>query len=350
MKPIEFVLMKTFFCVHSTDGNIIIGDRRNNRIQVFYPDGQFKFAFGSKGSQDGELELPAGVTTDRQNRIIVADKDNHRIQIFSSNGRFLLKFGCYGRDLGEFQYPWDVATNSNGHILVTDTRNHRIQMFTSMGHFITKYSFEAYYDRHLKSHITPRGICFTPDGDILVTDFENHRIMKMDGNLTMVCIHNFIFWTSFDNVIGTFDTKTRFIWIIQVKLVRGHEGDGEVHEFNRPSGLCCDDKGQVVIADSKNQRVLVYNTDFEFQWMVSEHLLKPSKSIKIALIFVASFVLIALTFLQLDLRRTLSELNNEKDRPSDVAILPDGRIVVLFETSPDTKDFPHPLKTFVQIY
>lgn len=53
---------------------------------------------------------------------------------------------------------------------------------------------------------------------------------------------------------------------------------------------------------------------------------------------------------QLDLRRTLSELNNEKDRPSDVAILPDGRIVVLFETSPDTKDFPHPLKTFVQIY
>lgn len=137
---------------------------------------------------DGELDLPAGVTTDRQNRIIVADKDNHRIQVFSSTGRFILKFGGYGRDLGEFQYPWDVTTNSNGHILVTDTRNHRIQMFTSMGHFITKYSFESYYNRHLKSHITPRGICFTPDGDILVTDFENHRIMKMDGNLTMVRI------------------------------------------------------------------------------------------------------------------------------------------------------------------
>ena len=54
-----------------------------------------------------------------------------------------------------------------------------------------------------------------------------------------------------------------------MKLVRGHEGEGEIHEFNRPSGLCCDDKGQVVIADSKNQRVLIYNTDFEFQWMVS---------------------------------------------------------------------------------
>lgn len=190
--PLEGQLSRPWGVCVDKDSNIIIGDRRNNRIQVFYPDGQFKFSFGSKGSLDGELELPAGVTTDRQNRIIVADKDNHRIQIFSSTGRFILKFGCYGRDLGEFQYPWDVATNSNGNILVTDTRNHRIQMFTSMGHFITKYSFEAYYDRHLKSHITPRGICFTPDGDILVTDFENHRIMKMDGNLTMVRIFQWI--------------------------------------------------------------------------------------------------------------------------------------------------------------
>lgn len=168
-------------------GNIIIGDRRNNRIQIFYPDGTFKFAFGTKGSGDGQLELPAGVTTDRQNRIIVADKDNHRIQIFSSAGRFILKFGSYGRDLGEFQYPWDVAVNSIGNIIATDTRNHRIQMFTSNGHFITKYSFDsAYYEKHLKSHITPRGLAFTPSGDILVTDFENHRIMKLDGNLTMV--------------------------------------------------------------------------------------------------------------------------------------------------------------------
>lgn len=169
------------------DGYIIIGDRRNNRIQIFYPDGTFKFAFGSKGSGDGQLELPAGVTTDRQNRIIVADKDNHRIQIFSSTGRFILKFGGYGRELGEFQYPWDVAVNSMGNIIATDTRNHRIQMFTSNGHFITKYSFDTtYYEKHLKSHITPRGLCFTPNGDILVTDFENHRIMKLDANLTMV--------------------------------------------------------------------------------------------------------------------------------------------------------------------
>lgn len=52
-------------------------------------------------------------------------------------------------------------------------------------------------------------------------------------------------------------------------MVRGREGESELHEFNRPSGICCDDNGRVVVADSKNQRVLVYNTNLDLQWVVS---------------------------------------------------------------------------------
>lgn len=52
-------------------------------------------------------------------------------------------------------------------------------------------------------------------------------------------------------------------------MIRGREGYGEVLEFNRPSGICCDDKGLFALADSKNQRVLVYNSTIEFQYAVS---------------------------------------------------------------------------------
>jgi tripartite motif-containing protein 71 len=41
---------------------------------------------------------------------------------------------------------------------------------------------------------------------------------------------------------------------------------------------------------------------------------------------------------------------DEKDRPSDIALLPDGRLVVMVETSPDARDQCSPQKTFVQIY
>lgn len=110
------------------DGNVIVADRRNNRIQVFYPDGSFKLKFGSKGTGNGQFDLPAGISTDPSSRIVVVDKDNHRVQIFSMTGNFLLKFGSYGKDCGQFQYPWDVSVNSKGEMLVTDSRNHRIQV------------------------------------------------------------------------------------------------------------------------------------------------------------------------------------------------------------------------------
>lgn len=63
------------------EGNIIIADRRNNRIQIFYPDGSYKHKFGSKGNGNGQFDLPAGISTDPQNRIVVVDKDNHRVQV-----------------------------------------------------------------------------------------------------------------------------------------------------------------------------------------------------------------------------------------------------------------------------
>lgn len=169
------------------DGNVIVADRRNNRVQVFYPNGIFKLKFGSKGSGNGQFDLPAGISTDALNRIVVVDKDNHRIQIFTAVGTFVLKYGSYGKDCGQFQYPWDVAVNSKGDMLVTDSRNHRIQMFNQDGHFISRFSFDGVnHSRSLKGLTTPRGVCYTPQGDIIVSDFENHRLLLIDAALTKV--------------------------------------------------------------------------------------------------------------------------------------------------------------------
>lgn len=63
------------------NGNILVSDRRNNRVQVFHPDGTLKFKFGRKGVGNGEFDLPAGICVDIDNRIIVVDKDNHRVQV-----------------------------------------------------------------------------------------------------------------------------------------------------------------------------------------------------------------------------------------------------------------------------
>ncbi|XP_068620744.1 protein wech [Battus philenor] len=269
------------------EGNIIVADRRNNRIQIFSNRGEFKMMFGAKGTGPGEFDLPAGITTDTYGRIIVIDKDNHRVQIFTSSGNFILKFGSFGKECGQFQYPWDVAVNTLGNIVVTDTRNHRIQLFTSDGSYITKFVFEAANPaKLLKGPTTPRGVCFTTSGNIIVSDFENHRLLMVDPTLSKVlhCI--------------------------------GREGSG-IGELNRPSGIVTDDDGRIIVADSKNHRVLVFTSELRILWAV-------------------------------DLK---SPGLDDKDRPSDVALTPEGFLVVLFETLPDTaRDIASHGKQYIKVY
>ena len=150
----------------------------------------------------------------------------------------------------------------------------------------------------MKGLTTPRGVTFTPEGDIIITDFENHRLILIDGDMT------------------------------RVLAAKGHEGAG-MHEFCRPSGICCDDDGRVIVADSKNQRVVTFSSQLEFLWSTE---IRPTSTYGP---FLASHV--------------FSD-DNEKDRPSDIALLLDGRLIVLVETSPDSRDQCSKHKTFVQIY
>lgn len=169
------------------NNEIIIADRRNNRIQVFFADGSFKFKFGTKGTGNGQFDLPAGLATDQNNRIVVVDKDNHRLQVFSNTGVFIHKFGSYGKELSQFMYPWACAVNTKSQILVTDSRNHRIQLFSPDGHFISRFSFDGLnHSRYLKGLTTPRGVAFNPQGNIIISDFENHRLILIDASMTKV--------------------------------------------------------------------------------------------------------------------------------------------------------------------
>ncbi|XP_014274463.1 E3 ubiquitin-protein ligase TRIM71 [Halyomorpha halys] len=211
----------------TAEGNIVVADRSNNRIQIFKPDGSFLHKFGSHGSEPGYFDRPAGVAVDHHGRIIVTDKDNHRIQVFTQEGRFLFTFGEKGSKNSQFNYPWDLAVNSQGKILVSDTRNHRIQYFENDGTFISKYGFENCINM-AKHFDSPRGVCFGAKDCIIITDFNNHRVVVLD--------HNF--------------RNARFL---------GYEGCGE-KQFLRPQGVAVDSFGNIIVADSRNNRIQVFDS------------------------------------------------------------------------------------------
>jgi tripartite motif-containing protein 71 len=50
-------------------------------IQVFQPNGQFLTAFGSWGSQDGQLKGLEAIAI-YGGHVVASDRENHRLQLF----------------------------------------------------------------------------------------------------------------------------------------------------------------------------------------------------------------------------------------------------------------------------
>ena len=78
------------------DGNLIVGDTHNNRIQKLSPDGQCLASWGSAGSGPGQFNLPWGVALDRQGHVYVADWRNDRVQELGPDGEPLAIYGADG--------------------------------------------------------------------------------------------------------------------------------------------------------------------------------------------------------------------------------------------------------------
>lgn len=72
------------------------------------------------------MENPAGVAVDVEGNFIVAESENFRVQIFDVMGQSIRIFGSEGTLEGQLKSPWGVAVDREGNVVVADQG-----MFTS---------------------------------------------------------------------------------------------------------------------------------------------------------------------------------------------------------------------------
>jgi DNA-binding beta-propeller fold protein YncE len=86
------------------NGDIFVADSHrngtNNRIVHFTKDGRFVKEFGTKGTAQGQISEPHTIAMDSRGRLFVGDRENNRIQIFDQNGTFLAQWHQFGRPSG----------------------------------------------------------------------------------------------------------------------------------------------------------------------------------------------------------------------------------------------------------
>lgn len=91
----------------------------NARVLKFDRNGKFVMAFGKKGTGIGEFDQPHALAMDSRGRLFVGDRSNDRIQIFDQNGRYLETWTQFSRASGIFIDADDmiyVADSESGSI------------------------------------------------------------------------------------------------------------------------------------------------------------------------------------------------------------------------------------------
>jgi DNA-binding beta-propeller fold protein YncE len=122
---------------------LLVSDTGNNRVQLFDLDGfdvgsakfgSFMTSFGGLGSDSGLFWSPRGIATDSDGFIMVADSKNNRLQLFKPNGEFIrvINETCsneFGKNIG-FDRPVAICATSNGGLIITEWgRSHKVQIF-----------------------------------------------------------------------------------------------------------------------------------------------------------------------------------------------------------------------------
>ena len=117
----------------SNDGQVYVGDRQNNRIQVFKKDGTFvKEAFVAKATGGFGSVWDVSFSTDpRQQSLLVADGMNEKIVVLDRTALTVTtSFGDGGRWPGTFRAVGGVAMDSKGNIYTAEMyEGKRLQKF-----------------------------------------------------------------------------------------------------------------------------------------------------------------------------------------------------------------------------
>ncbi len=120
--------------VTDAEGNAYVGDGHEGqsldappetvaRVAKFDRDGNFITSWGRLGSGPGEMRTPHAVDIDSQGRLIVGDRGNNRLQIFELDGTYIGELRQFGRPSGIYIDDNDIIYVADSESLFANSQN-----------------------------------------------------------------------------------------------------------------------------------------------------------------------------------------------------------------------------------
>jgi sugar lactone lactonase YvrE len=172
------------------------------------------------------------ITADGKGQVVVLVRTAPYFRVLTRDGAFVKAFG----DDGLFQSAHSVTVDAQGNLWVTDSAAHVVHKLSPEGRLLMTLGKKGVAGDNTSRDLfnQPNHVALAPSGDIYVSDgYVNARVVHFtaDGRL--------------------------------VRIIGGVKGS-QPGQLQLPHGVALDSRGRILINDSDNQRVSVFDRDGAF--------------------------------------------------------------------------------------
>ena len=167
------------------------------------------------------------ITADGKGQVVVLVRTAPYFRVLGRDGTFLKAFG----DDGLFDSAHSVSIDAQGFLWVTDSAAHVVQKFSPEGRLLMTLGKKGVAGDNTSRDLfnQPNHVAIAPNGDIYVSDgYVNARVVQFSST-------------------GQF-----------VRMIGGVKGS-QPGQLQLPHGVALDSRGRILINDSDNQRVSVFD-------------------------------------------------------------------------------------------
>jgi len=140
----------------------------NSRVTKFSPSGAPLYSWGTLGTNRGQFRIPHSVVRDAKGRLLVGDRENDRIQIFDESGKLLEVWPGFA--------PYGLALDAAGHVYVADGRKNEVVRLDDAGKIVERFGKKGHAAGEFDlAHM----LTFDRAGNLFVTDVNGKRVQKL---------------------------------------------------------------------------------------------------------------------------------------------------------------------------
>src|SRR5688572_2002764 len=240
------------------------------------------------------------VAADGKGQVIVMVRAVPYFRVFTTDGKPVKTWG----DAGLFNLAHSVHVGPDGAIWASDPNAHVVHKFSPDGQVLMTLGKKGVSgdDASREAFNQPNAIGFAPNGDVYVSDgYGNSRVVHFTAD-------------------GKF-----------VRIIGGRKGSGQ-GELQVPHGVAIDPQGRIVVADSDNKRLSVFDKDGRFVRVIPA----PSRGGVVAAadgtIYVSDVNAGVVTVIRND---QIADVIKVEGRPHGLAVDPSNGDIYTSSTSPN---------------